>query len=187
MMNKKERAEALSDFIKDNIELIRNKKFNELYTKYEWVESQVESAFDMRNQLTLLFQDIGIEVLNYVTDIPRYYNPHSEGISKLVLPKQILTIGEVAFSYGDFKEVVFNEGLKDIEREAFYSCEEITSISLPSTIRNIDVAAFDYCELLNHIAYNSTMEDFKFISTNDWHVVVPAKFVYCTDGVLEIK
>ncbi len=62
-------------------------------------------------------------------------------IQEVKLPSSIKTIMSYAFP-SDIKEIILPEGLERIEEWAFYECENITSIKLPSTIKFLGYHCF---------------------------------------------
>ncbi len=70
---------------------------------------------------------------------------------------------------------------------AFYSCDNIKSISIPESVNTIGVYAFEYCNNLIKIQYSGTLAEWKAIEKsrlyrNDYSIGNFA--VYCTDGTL---
>jgi len=55
------------------------------------------------------------------------------------------------------KEVVLNEGLQKIGKQAFYHCKSLESIKLPSTVTEIGNAAFAGCSNLEEVVLNETL------------------------------
>ena len=46
----------------------------------------------------------------------------------------------------NLSEVVFNDGLEKIGQYAFYNCISLSSITLPSTVAEIDVGALNIAD-----------------------------------------
>jgi len=55
---------------------------------------------------------------------------------------------------------VVEEGITELSRFAFYNCENLTSISLPTTLKNIGGAAFYGCKSLPSITLPASLTDF---------------------------
>ena len=55
-------------------------------------------------------------------------------------------------------KVVFNEGLRKIGCDSFYDCKSLKSISLPSTITEIDQSAFCACKSLKTVILNKGLQ-----------------------------
>lgn len=63
-------------------------------------------------------------------------------ISKIVFPASLREIGKSAFQGNPLRHLECNEGLEIIEYGAFYGCNDISSISFPSTLKSIGGEAF---------------------------------------------
>ena len=68
----------------------------------------------------------------------------------VVLPSSVKIIKTNAFSDGckDILQIVFNEGLKKIEKHAFSGCGSLSTVELPSSLEEIEFAAFYGCSSL---------------------------------------
>lgn len=81
-------------------------------------------------------------------------------VEKVVIPSSVKRICENAFDCCyTLREVVFNEGLEEIEGAAFSRCENLLKIDLPSTIKRIGDEAFYYCESLYYLTIPSGIEE----------------------------
>jgi len=68
----------------------------------------------------------------------------------LVVPSQIdgfdvYGISSKAFEGYSFKSVIISDGVETIDWFAFYNCKQLTSITIPSSVRKIGYAVFDGC------------------------------------------
>ncbi len=68
----------------------------------------------------------------------------------LVIPSQIdgfevYGISSNAFEGYSFKSVIISDGVENIDWFAFYNCKNLTSITIPASVRKIGYAAFDGC------------------------------------------
>ena len=64
------------------------------------------------------------------------------------------------------EKIVINSGVTTIGVSAFYSCENVTSVSLPTTLKTIGEAAFAFCKGLTSVTIPSgvtTIGDFPFV------------------------
>ena len=68
-------------------------------------------------------------------------------IEEINIPGSVETLNSQCFVCSNLKKVVLNEGTKTLKNNSIYAAN-ITSISLPSTIINIERGAFEYCDLL---------------------------------------
>ena len=75
-----------------------------------------------------------------------------EGITKVVLPSTLYTIGKHTFSgCKQLASVEMKEGLVTIDNSAFVRCSALTKIVLPSTLSKIVNYAFSKCSGLEHV------------------------------------
>lgn len=71
---------------------------------------------------------------------------------KITFPPQIKEIGMRAFSLCyELEEVIFNEGLEVIQKEAFQNCPNLLEINLPASIKKVGTDAFVYNGSYSHI------------------------------------
>ena len=68
-------------------------------------------------------------------------------IEEINIPGSVETLNSQCFFGSNLKKVVLNEGTKTLKNNSIYGAN-ITSISLPSTIINIERGAFEYCDSL---------------------------------------
>ena len=77
-----------------------------------------------------------------------------EGMSALQtasIPSSVTDFGDSIFKSTGLKDVTISEGVTCIPFQMFNYCQQLTSITLPSTINKIDGYAFDYCGSLSII------------------------------------
>lgn len=65
-------------------------------------------------------------------------------LSQITLPQGIEEIGQFAFARSTITDIVVPEGVKEISYGAFYHCDVLGSVSLPSTIENVEPKAFEH-------------------------------------------
>ena len=90
-------------------------------------------------ELTRIFEEAGINPLNHISVIPRFYYSGSN--------EKAITIK------GDAAKVIFDE--------AFAFCPNLESVLIPNQIRQIGNSAFTYCDNLKYIQYDGTYEEFR--------------------------
>ena len=84
-----------------------------------------------------------------------------------------------------FKKVAYR--VTSIGWWAFDGCNSLTSIVIPESVKSIEDYAFIGCKSLTSITFQGTIAQWNEIDFgNRWNDEVPAKFVLCTDGDVEI-
>lgn len=67
-----------------------------------------------------------------------------QNLNSISLPEGMEEIGEFSFARSSLQAVTIPEGVSSIGYGAFYHCDQLTEVQLPSTITNIEPKAFDY-------------------------------------------
>ena len=78
----------------------------------------------------------------------------SDSYGKIVsinLPKTIITIGASAFYQSTAESINIPENVREIGREAFFYCKNLTNISIPCSVISIGRSAFSGCEGLTSV------------------------------------
>ena len=75
------------------------------------------------------------------------------GITEIILPDSVVSIGEQAFlDYKTLEQIVLPDSLKIIGDDAFWGCESLKTITIPENIDYIGGRAFYYCNSLENIS-----------------------------------
>lgn len=94
-----------------------------------------------------------------------FYNTMLSGT--IVLPDDVVTIREYAFSNSNVASVVFGNSLTAIDDYAFSGCSSLScEIHFPSTLKRIGQSAFYYCSLLGKL---SLPEELEYIGRNAFY------------------
>lgn len=168
--------QKLADFLRANINLIGSKDFTKLYQAME----NFEDGGDV-GSITTFFLSVGINPLLFVEAVPDYY-AYDSGITNVVIPDNITSIGKYAFSGCDeLTRVIIPNSVKNIDEAAFegcdkltsvtigngvericdyafYGCNGLTSIKIPGSVISIDYYAFEYCEGLTSVTIDDGVE-----------------------------
>ena len=131
-------APEIKEFIEDNIHLLDEDKYEEFY--HEALDYFLSVNYTAANigMLTSVFQEAGIDPLEYMDVIPEdYFMEHSfPGYYKV--PKNIKKIKNGAFEFTDGLEALYcPEGLLEIEMLAFHECKDLVDIYLPNSLKLI--------------------------------------------------
>ena len=87
----------------------------------------------------------GTEIVNYPIGRDGSYT----------VPQDVTSIGESAFKFAyGMDELILNEGLLRIGPYAFYDCDALTSITIPSSVKSIYSSAFECCRSLTKATIN---------------------------------
>lgn len=104
-------------------------------------------------------------------------------LQTITIPASVLTIGSYAFRSnmhicnGDFNtpltEVeILGNNLKSIESYAFYHCEKLATITIPSSISSIGISAFEECTSLSDLIFSDN-------TTNEINTIYYRAFYNC--------
>ncbi len=88
-------------------------------------------------------------------------------IEKIILPKDLDTIGSYAFGFcRALKEILFKNKISIIERGAFFRCDSLKTVHLPRSLTSISPSAFGNCKSLVKVFYNGTSKRLMEITQN---------------------
>ena len=153
---------ALKNFIEENIDLIEQKNWRDLYDL-----ASVHIPFQIGNLTTNLMY-AGINPLDDLD---------------IVLPEM--------FSNSMLQKIELPVQISVIKRQAFKNCYELKEITLPPALLRIDDQAFDDCYDLHTIRYPGTIKKLKMSFPNWEHFSklfddCATSFIHCTDGDIEL-
>lgn len=104
----------------------------------------------------------------------------------LVLPKGITEIESQAFYGTGIATLTVPDGVESIGIYAFAACEDLISVSLPNTLKEIQNAAFKDNDQLQIIEFRGTVAEWKSIVKAD-HAIEAGIIIQCTDGEIVIQ
>lgn len=123
-----------------------------------WItENCSDNVFDAETGEGYLVLNEGvatIECLHSGQDYPNMFDDSGEdiNIATVVIPTQITTIGEDAFSgCTSLTSVTIPDSVINIETYAFYQCSRLRSITIPDSVTYIADVAFNFCNYLTSI------------------------------------
>ena len=137
-------------------------KNNIAYTTRPFVESVVAEGKCGENATWTLYEsgklviDGSGAMDNYTIQSEQPWADYRLKIKKIVIGKDITTVGQYAFAYAHYVEsVVFEEGskLERVGAVSFYYMIYVKEIKLPETVTRIDNLAFAYCDKLTSVDY----------------------------------
>ena len=74
-------------------------------------------------------------------------------VKSVYLPKSLRAMDYLTFGYSSLERIVIDEGLEDIPERAFYACQDLKSVYLPSTTKSIGDQAFYYSVGLEELTF----------------------------------
>ena len=104
----------------------------------------------------------------------------------------VVEIEEKGFYKATITSIIIPENIKIIRDYAFFRCEKLQYLSLPSSLENIGNMSFYYCSMLQSIDFNGNTEQWIVIGKiSGWDSGIgnsnlPNYTIYCTDGEIVI-
>ena len=153
---------ALKNFIEENIDLIEQKNWRDLYDL-----ASVHIPFQIGNLTTNLMK----AEINPLDDLD------------VVLPEM--------FAESMIQNIELPVQISVIKRQAFKNCYELREVTLPPALIRIDAEAFANCYELRTIKYSGTIKHLKMSFPNWEHFSklfddCAAALIRCTDGDVKL-
>jgi hypothetical protein len=170
----------IKEFIENNIDLIENNEWEEVYLN---TKSDIPVG-----ELTTTLLEAGIDPLNYLNYIPYKYMVLAP-IKEFKIPTGITSIGDLAFfSCINLTSITIPDGVMSIGEGAFEDCSSLTSVTIGNSVTSIEKYAFWDCSSLTNIAFNGTKAEWNAIEKGEnWKFNVPATVIQCKDEDINIK
>lgn len=138
----------LKQFIEENIDLISDNEFNDVYNKIK--------SYTFTRLFTEAMLEAEINPLNYIEAVPSRYLYESK-IQHVDIPVGIIVINKYSFAdCRQIKEVTIPESVIKIGEGAFMNCHSLEKLHMPSTLKYIDVGAFQGCMNLKEVTFAGT-------------------------------
>lgn len=194
-------------FLNDNIQLINECKFDELFKK----ANNVFISYDFVIIYNLIYKKFP-DCVNYMTFIPSYFFydnadiksftiPNNvkkieqvafkecKSLTNIEIPNSVLDIGEGAFEYCEsLTNITIPNSLIKIKNVLFWCCNSLINLEIPKSVTSIGDQPFGNCDKLTSIKYLGTKQDWKNIEkSSEWHKYSRIKEVQCTDGILKYR
>ena len=140
--------EKLKDFIEDNIDLIEENKWKEVYKK-----AATDLGFST-GEFTEAMLAADIHPEEHLKELPELFLSGSRNTSKFVIPDSVTSIGHGAF-YGcsSLTSVTIPDGVISMGVWAFCNCNSLTSITIPNGVTSIGASAFYGCSSLTSVTF----------------------------------
>ena len=109
-------------------------------------------------------------------------------LTSITIPESVTSIGTQAFKdCTSLISITIPNSVTFIYSSAFSLCSSLTSVAIPNSVTNISYSVFSGCSSLTSITFEGTMEEWNSISKGvGWNNQVPATYVQCTDGQVEL-
>lgn len=100
-------------------------------------------------------------------------------------------IGQLSFARTGLSSVVLPEGVRTISYGAFYHCDNLREVSIPSTVTNVEAYAFEYTPWLEDWRNSSDISDFLVVGDGvlisykgtGSNIIIPDNVKYIAAGV----
>lgn len=114
-----------------------------------------------------------IDGWSYISSSNAFYNCNKlvkagQGQSNIQFEWEDKIPGYVLGAFKYMTSVDLPNGLKEIERNAFYGCNALTSIKIPKGVRKIGASAFTSCANLSSVIIPKSVKNFE-VSHNPWN------------------
>lgn len=151
-------TEYIKKFIEDNINLIEENRWGEVYANITPYVKTISSF----NQI---IKDAGINPLEYLYYIPTYY-----------------------FARNDMVDYTIPENIIEIRFRAFVYCENLKQVTIHKQVKHIGNDVFKDCPNLKDIDYEGTREEWEHVveKSSYWDRDSFIQKVYCKDGVIDL-
>ena len=127
---------GLKDSIEDNISLIENKNFKELYKKAYRMGVNI-------GDLTHVLYSIGIDPLDELTYIPAAFLESCDALIEVEIPIHIEHIDESAFyDCNNLLSITIPKNVIELASWSLGGCDELRKIVILSDVKRIDRLAF---------------------------------------------
>lgn len=128
--------------------------------------------------------------LTTVSDYAYYGNSNLDTLNLNTLGNGIESIGKLSFARSSINQVEIPDGVISIGYGAFYHCDNLETILIPSSVTSVEAYAFDHTPWMNSWL-NSEEEDFLIIGDgvllaykgNGEDVIIPDGVKYIADQV----
>ena len=106
------------------------------YYAKQIIADESESTLEIRNNEFVIIEDTNGDV---------YLVKYIGNNGNVTLPEDVDVISSYAFKYSIMSSINLGNNLSDIEQYAFYNCENLGVVNIPSSVTHISVGAFCFC------------------------------------------
>lgn len=135
------------------VNLLRNKYKN--YLDNDDLEGLIfDIPVNIRPEVvSFLMYDVGMDLLGQITEIPEKMLYGSAQVDKIIIPKDIKSIGESAFANSSITGFDIEDGgkIEEIPSRCFEGCDDLKTVKFPISVTKIGVDAFKGCSNLTQV------------------------------------
>ena len=120
-----------------------------------------------------------------------YYNNPEMTHYEFPTEEPVEVIGQLSFARTGLTEITIPEGVRTISYGAFYHCDDLSLVSIPSTVTNVEAYAFEYTPWLENWRNEDNTGDYLIVGDDvlisykgsDNSIVLPDSVKYIASGV----
>lgn len=120
-----------------------------------------------------------------------YYNQPDLAAFDFTASEPVEVIGQLAFARSGLTQAVLPEGLRTVSYGAFYHCDQLTEVTIPSTVTNVEAYAFEHTPWLENWRNSQEAGDYLIVGDGvlisykgtDAAIVIPEDVKYIASGV----
>lgn len=91
------------------------------------------------------------------------FSHYGEELKSTDIPEGAIAIERFAYARSAIETAIIPEGVETIGYAAFYHCDNLTEVTIPSTVKNIEKYAFDYTPWYENWRNNEEASDFLIV------------------------
>lgn len=141
------------------------------------------------SQVRRTLETAGIDVLHNLKQIVPYMYHCDTKLIQIIIPSNILTVREFAFSKcSNLETVEFEEDCEMICEHSFSCNDKLRKLVLPKSMKYIDRYVSSGSEFLRTIEYKGTSAEWESIHKDpQWLTGSYIRYIVCSDKKIEIK
>lgn len=120
-----------------------------------------------------------------------YYNQTDLASYDFSAEEPVEVIGQLAFARSGLTRAALPEGLRTVSYGAFYHCDQLTDVTIPSTVTNVEAYAFEHTPWLENWRNSPGTGDYLIVGDGvlisykgtDAAIVIPDGVKYIASGV----
>lgn len=120
-----------------------------------------------------------------------YYNQPDLTVFDFTASGPVEVIGQLSFARTGLTQAVLPEGLRTVSYGAFYHCDSLTDVVIPSTVTNVEAYAFEHTPWLENWRNSPETGDYLIVGDgvlisykgSDGEIVIPEEVKYIASGV----